>query len=257
MSAAAWSQTCCCFRGWCLALLFPCCTSALAQTAVEPPAEERKAALVERLLHPKPSPWTPDLRQLLRLMAEAPVRGHFRGLSADRVWGPAHPQWRRHFRDFREDYLGFLAPEARRAEAELSARLIRTLSEEELSELVAVVDDPELDQLLQQASRVGLDLDVAVRTQSLAATPDLYTAEEIAAIRVALAKLQAKDATLTGYLAAKMQALGARFGGPAFVRYQRMVIDSLDPVATASVDDDAFRARFDAWRSDWRRRVGF
>jgi hypothetical protein len=52
-----------------------------------------------------------------------------------------------------------------------------------------------------------------------------------------------------------MQAISRRFASPAFVSYQRVMVDALLPLAAATVDDPAFRQRFDAWADGWRLRL--
>jgi hypothetical protein len=108
--------------------------------------------------------------------------------------------------------------------------------------------------VLQTASRLGFDLDIAVRTTQLADEPELYAPEEVEQVRNELEKLRGKGLE-TQLLVTKMQAISRRYQSPAFARYQRVMIETMQPMADATLADATFQARFAAWSAGWRERL--
>lgn len=241
-------------RVGCLVLGLAAAFGVAAQTP--PVAADGKDALIARLLHPPRSPWMPEPGQLLAMMADVPMRRLFKSMSDHPDWGPAHPQWRRQFSSFRDGYLKLVTADLAAVELLLAERLRAALSDAELAKLTALLADAELERVLRQASRLGLDLSIALRTTNLNAAPDLYTPDEIAQIKTELTRLQGRDEEML-ILAVTMQAVGGKFKGPEFERYQEIMIEFLQPIAAATVDEPEFRRRFDAWSADWRQRLKF
>lgn len=238
---------------WLCALFLLAAAEAGAQAAVDP--VDGKQALIARILRPPPSPWAPSLPKLVELMADTPTRRLFKSLSSADEWGPGNPRWRSALPAFRSEYLKLVLPDPVPVEAELASRLHAAMDEEELSDLLAMLANEELDQLLKLASRLGLQLDIAARTANLSAAPELYSAEEVSRIEAELVKLQGREAEMQ-YVAWKMQSIRARFERPVFAKYQKIMVDLLQPIAAADNADAEFRARFEQWLGEWRGRIG-
>lgn len=231
-------------------LLLPLPTA--AQTA-EADAESTPAA-IERLLAPSPSPWLPGARRMLEMLAELPLRKAFKGLDPSPDWGPDDPRWPRLLPEFRAGYLGLVAPDEASLRALLATRLAATLEARDIVQLADARRAPELEQLLAQASRLGLDLGLALRTSDLAAAPELHSSAEIAQIRAGLAKMQGQDHELQALLG-RLQAIAGKFAGPAFSRYQTIMLETLQPMAGAQIEDPGFRQRYAAWLAGWQERL--
>jgi hypothetical protein len=187
--------------------------------------------------------------------AENTSRYVFKRLRTDPKWGPEHPNWKKLYPEFSAAFISLskgLVPELN---SRLKTALVSSLTEKELAEVDALLNDAKYVETVQLLRKHGIDNTFALRVVGVSRTPLLYSQAERAAVKEKIEELSKADSELAA-LKPKLDATMAGFKTPTAVKYQQLVANVMLDSFRKINADEATRQKMDAFVADWRTRVG-
>jgi hypothetical protein len=192
--------------------------------------------------------------EMERDFADATSRPLFKHLRTDAGWGPEHPAWKALFPEFKAGMANMNKDLSPDLEANLTAALARSLTEDELTEIVAKQNDGSYEKFLAMLQEIGFSNSMTIQLMGIAANPSLYSQAEKDSLKDQLMRFKGRESELTAAMPRVETALKA-FQTPAFTKYRKVLTEGMSAAITRTQTDPQARLRVLAFLGEWRQKA--
>lgn len=195
-----------------------------------------------------------DRDEIEKAMTDAAARPLFKKIRADGNWGPEHPVWTRLLPEFSAAFGRLLENYAPDIEGRLKAALANSLSEGELSEIAATLNDARYAETQALLKQLGFNSASAMRLMGVLSSPALYSQAEKDLLKEQLLRLKEREKELEA-LKARLDSMLKSFQTPAFAKYQQLLTEVLSASLRRLEADELARQRLRSFVVTWQERV--
>jgi len=215
-------------------------------------AADRRAELATRVASHGVASADRELMQAA--FADEAARPIFKALRKSPDWGSDHPDWTKHYAEFRDGYRAVLERHPFDLERELRAALLRAMSEAELEVVVAFQNDARMQNTVERLRALGLDIGSSLRMTGMAANPQLYSQAEKDEVQRKLDGLKDRAREILA-LKAELQEVAKAMQQPAMLKYETILQDTLALAVNRAKSDPAFRDEMLRFLRSWQARL--
>lgn len=211
-----------------------------------------REAMVDELMSLRVDPRNQQRLELS--FADTMARPAFKMLRSEADWGPEHPTWKKRFPEFGAGFARMMQSLQPVLIERAKAAMVRDLSEDELTEMLAVARKRPIEEAEKLLAQLGLDPVAAVRMTSMMSNPALYSRAEQAELKGQLMMLASREREVQAALP-KFQMMLASMRTPAFMKLQQVMTAMASPQSGDMQPDSPVGRVVLPFVNEWRERV--